>query len=163
MKVMTRRIRWTLPLLVLLAIPLGGAAVYTPTPTCALATSWAAAHAKVLPLTNEDIARFPVVYQRAMIKEMSADQRVAVLTNHLQSFVQPADSLTPLQGATLKGLTHPLTDEQKQFIVAVMAALPELVALPVPTGEVFVHGARLKAEASRLFRSGSAFLYSFAA
>lgn len=143
--------RWAIRIVLLLSIPLGGAAIYEPKPTCELAATWAKDHSKSLPLSNEEISRFPVAYQRAITREMTPAQRQKVLIGHLNSFVLPADSLSPLQAQAAAGLRRPLSEDQKQFIRELIRATPELEGEPKEAGKVAIVAVRFKLRAEKLF------------
>jgi len=146
-----RRLRWAIPLLLLFALPLGGAAIYRPRAQCELVADWVAAHPSALMLSAEELASYPREYQRAIFNQMPVKRRAELGAAHLRSFVLPTDSLTSIQAKTAAGLSQPLTHEQGEFILIVIRVMAELSSPTMPEGEAFIRGARLTVQARKLF------------
>ena len=79
---------------------------------------WLDRHPGALPQSLDEIARFPVAFRRVMINAVSAEVRVQLWQEHLETFLRPGSSL----------------DEAQRRLVAIsISRLPELLAAPGPS------------------------------
>ena len=93
--------------------------------------AWVEAHRAELPTTVSELAAYPVRFRAVIVNSVSAEQRIAFWTEHLQSFL---------------GEKSTLTSEQQAFVADAIAELPLILG----TSERAQFEARAKALEQRM-------------
>jgi len=87
------------------------------------AIAWSKSHRNALPTTYADFAPLAKAYRKAVLHELSVAQQGSLWREHLQTFLEPASELTPLQQSMVHALGTPLNGTQ---IALVKEALDSL-------------------------------------
>lgn len=80
--------------------------------------AWLDRHPDALPLTLDDLNRFPMAFRRVMINAVAPDIRLRLWREHLETFLGPGSTLTA---------------PQRRLVAATIPRLPELFALRPPS------------------------------
>lgn len=103
--------------------------------------AWVERHRDELPTTLAELARLPMPFRSVIVNTVEPERRTGLWTEHLQSFLGPASSLsTP----------------QQEFVAATIRELPQLLSAPAPNPTMSDWEARAakvlsRAEAATLF------------
>jgi len=104
---------------------------------------WLERHPESLPQSLDEIARFPVAFRHVMINAVSAQVRVQLWRQHLETFLRPGS---------------PLNEAQRQLVAVSISRLPELLAAPGPNPVLIEWERQIaeifsRSEAARVFGS----------